>query len=65
MKKHGISTPIIIGIIFIILKLTKVIDWSWLWVLAPFWLGITLAVFIITIIGVYAVLKVFFEHLLK
>lgn len=27
-------------IIFLILKLTKVIDWSWWWVTAPLWGGI-------------------------
>lgn len=28
----------ILGIIFVTLKLCAVIDWSWFWVLAPFWL---------------------------
>jgi uncharacterized protein (DUF983 family) len=27
----------ILGIVFIILKLCHVIDWGWMWVLAPFW----------------------------
>jgi len=27
----------LLGIIFIVLKLTKVIGWSWAWVLAPIW----------------------------
>jgi hypothetical protein len=33
-------------IIFVVLKLTDNIDWSWIWVLAPFWipLGIALVV---------------------
>ena len=26
----------ILGLIFIVLKLCKVIDWSWFWVLSPF-----------------------------
>lgn len=30
----------ILGIVFIILKLTNVVAWSWLWVLAPFWLPV-------------------------
>ena len=29
-------------IIFLILKLTNVIDWSWWWVTAPLWGGILL-----------------------
>jgi len=36
--------PIIVGIVFVILKLTQVVAWSWLWVAAPFWLGIPIAV---------------------
>lgn len=39
MKKetNNINYLSILGIVFITLKLCKVIDWSWLWVLAPFW----------------------------
>jgi len=33
----------ILGLIFITLKLTGVIAWSWLWVLAPFWIGYAIA----------------------
>lgn len=29
---------VLLGILFITLKLTEHIDWSWIWVLAPFWL---------------------------
>ncbi len=43
------DTPFIIvlgslGILFVTLKLCGVIHWSWLWVTAPFWGGIALAV---------------------
>lgn len=30
--------------IFIVLKLTNLIDWSWVWVLAPFWIPACLAI---------------------
>lgn len=30
------------GLIFVTLKLTGHIDWSWVWVLAPFWGGFLL-----------------------
>ena len=33
-------------VIFLILKLTKVIDWSWWWVTAPLWGGILLWIII-------------------
>lgn len=28
-----------LGVAFIVLKVTHQINWSWLWVLAPFWAG--------------------------
>lgn len=33
----------ILGLIFITLKLTGYIAWSWWWVLAPFWVPIVVA----------------------
>ena len=35
----GISAAGLLGIVFITLKLCHVIDWSWWWVTAPFWVG--------------------------
>lgn len=35
---------------FIVLKLCGVIKWSWLWVLAPFWIPIILIVIIIFVL---------------
>ncbi|EHB47631.1 hypothetical protein MycrhDRAFT_5757 [Mycolicibacterium rhodesiae JS60] len=37
----GIGT--ILFIVFMVLKLTSVIDWSWLWVAAPLWIPLSLA----------------------
>ena len=33
----GYSLFFVVGIVFVTLKLTGVIDWSWVWVLCPFW----------------------------
>lgn len=38
--------------VFITLKLTGVIEWSWLWVLSPLWLPVLLFVFAIGLISV-------------
>ena len=35
----GIGFIGMLTIIFITLKLTHVINWSWLWVLSPIWIG--------------------------
>jgi hypothetical protein len=34
----------ILGIVFIILKLTEVINWSWIWVLSPFWIALLIGI---------------------
>ena len=39
MKSGGIGLAGILGVVFITLKLTGHITWSWLWVLAPFGLA--------------------------
>jgi hypothetical protein len=38
--KNNMSLINILLIVFIILKLTHNIDWSWWWVLSPLWLPI-------------------------
>lgn len=40
MKSDGISLSMIVFIIFLVLKLTDKIDWSWTWVTSPLWLPI-------------------------
>lgn len=40
----------ILLIAFIVLKLCHVIDWSWWWVLAPFWIPLLIAIIAIIII---------------
>ena len=43
---------ILLTIVFIVLKLTNVIDWSWLWVLAPFWIPWAIVLGVLAVIGV-------------
>lgn len=49
-KSSGIGVISILGIVFIILKLCHIINWSWLWVLAPFWISALIAVILLVII---------------
>lgn len=44
MKNNDSSLSLsgILLVVFIILKLCKVINWSWLWVLSPLWISISL-----------------------
>ncbi len=39
----------LLGIAFIVLKLTDVIAWSWVWVLAPFWIPYFLAIIFVIV----------------
>lgn len=45
----GISFPGLLTIAFIVLKLTGVIEWKWIWVLSPMWILALLAVLIVVI----------------
>ena len=60
--KHSSGTINLSGlltIVFVILKLTGVIAWSWWWVLSPLWIGLAFGVILliagIAIAGVAAV----------
>ena len=37
----------VLALIFIVLKLTGEIDWSWLWVLSPIWIPLVLSLIVI------------------
>lgn len=54
MKKEsngsvGIGFWGLLQIAFIVLKLCNVIKWSWVWVLAPIWIGVLLCAVVIII----------------
>lgn len=42
MKESSIGLDIILFVVFLILKLTGEIDWSWWWVTSPLWLPIAI-----------------------
>ena len=46
----GLSLPGVLFIIFLILKLTGNIDWSWWWVTAPLWIPIGIVLFILALV---------------
>lgn len=39
-----VSMPNAIFIVFLVLKLTGVSDWSWWWITSPIWIGVILAI---------------------
>lgn len=53
----GIGFANALTLLFIGLKLGKVIDWSWWWVLSPLWIGLAVALIVILIVFLIAYFK--------
>lgn len=55
MKKNdgssGLGLSSVLTIIFVVLKLVGVINWSWWWVLSPAWIGIGLWLIVVIIVA--------------
>ena len=37
-------------VVFVVLKLVGVINWSWWWVLSPFWIAVAIYAIVVTVI---------------
>lgn len=48
----GPSWPSLLGILFVGLKLTGHINWPWIWVLAPFWVPVSILLIFLFFAGV-------------
>lgn len=57
----GMSVSTLLTIVFVVLKLIGVINWSWVWVLAPLWISALLSIAIIIICVILGIL--FTKHL--
>jgi hypothetical protein len=51
----GIGFCGLLAIVFITLKLCKVIAWSWLWVLSPLWIPLAIILPILLLIGIVSI----------
>ena len=49
-KYVGASFLDLLAIVFIVLKLTHVIEWSWWWVLSPRWISFVIVIVIVIIL---------------
>lgn len=59
----GIGFFGLLAIVFITLKLCKVISWSWWWVLAPIWIPALLVVAILVVVLIVLLVKyICIEH---
>lgn len=60
----GVGFSGLLAIVFIVLKLTGFINWSWIWVLSPIWISWIIGIIII-IVAVIIALKSYYENLKK
>ena len=51
-SSSGIGICGVLTIVFVVLKLVGVINWSWLWVLCPLWIDILLTVIVLVIFAI-------------
>jgi hypothetical protein len=52
MEKGGIGFCGLLTIVFIVLKLLKVISWSWLWVLSPLWMPTAIVILLVMVCSI-------------
>jgi hypothetical protein len=52
-SSNGLGIGTILFLIFMVLKLTNYIDWSWWWITAPLWIPII-------ILGVVGLIAIFY-----
>ena len=56
VNKNGVGFGGLLTIAFIVLKLCGVIDWAWVWVLAPLWISFGLSLVIIIVCFIVALI---------
>jgi MFS superfamily sulfate permease-like transporter len=47
----GLGFFSVLQIVFLVLKLCKIIDWPWVWVLAPMWIS-AIVVFVVLVVAI-------------
>ena len=53
----GIGLAGALTVLFVGLKLTGYIDWSWWWVVSPIWISLSVVALFLTVLLVVAVIK--------
>jgi hypothetical protein len=56
-SSSGVGFGGLLTILFIGLKLTGYIDWSWWWVLSPIWITIGIVLIVLIIMGIVALVN--------
>jgi hypothetical protein len=53
-RTRGLSLGWVLFIVFLVLKLTHVISWSWWWVTSPLWISLGIGIVVLAIFGFIA-----------
>lgn len=56
-NSNGIGFVGALTIAFVVLKLMKIIDWSWWWVLSPLWISTLVAIVVMVVVFLVIWLK--------
>lgn len=56
-NSNGVGFVGALTIAFVVLKLTKIIDWSWWWVLSPLWISTLVMIVVIAVVFLVIRLK--------
>ena len=49
----GFSFEFVLFVVFLVLKLTGTIDWSWWWVTSPLWISIGIFIIALALYGLW------------
>ncbi|MBU3098730.1 MULTISPECIES: hypothetical protein [Clostridium] len=56
-SSNGIGFCGLLTVLFVGLKLTNYITWSWLWILSPLWIPALIAIGLLAIIAIYSIIN--------
>lgn len=50
---RGFSFEFVLFVVFLVLKLTGTIDWSWWWVTSPLWISVVVFIIALALYGLW------------
>ena len=53
-SSNGLGLGTVLFLIFLVLKLTNYIDWSWWWVTAPLWIPIAIVLGVLLLVLLFS-----------
>lgn len=57
IRRGGLGIVGTLTLLFLVLKLTNIIEWPWIWVLCPIWIAVALAIILFAAILIFGRVK--------